>query len=92
MISNSKADEKQTIDEKIPNVGLEDSPEETDVDVEGRVGSEDTHDLQVHERVEVRHQLSGVVTFLPLPFRKHYEQQPTTETIMLMFLLLLTSI
>ena len=64
-ISNSKANEKQDVDEKIDDVGLEDSPEETDVDVEGRVGPEDTHDLQVHERVEVRHELPRGVTLLP---------------------------
>ena len=36
-----------------------------DVDVEGWVDSDDTHELQIHERVEVRHQLSGGVTLLP---------------------------
>ena len=36
-----------------------------DVDVEGWVDSDDTHELQIHERVEVRHHLSGGVTLLP---------------------------
>ena len=80
-ISNSKADEKQTVDEKISDVGLEDSPEETDVDVEGRVGSEDTHDLQVHERVEDRHQLFGGVAFLPYRPIQYDAQQPSTAII-----------
>ena len=35
------------------------------IDVEGWVDSDDTHELEVHERVEVRHQLPGGVTLLP---------------------------
>ena len=82
-ISHSKADEKQSVDEKISDVGLEDSPEEADVDVEGRVGSEDTHDLQVHQRVEVRHQLPGGVALLPLRPRQDEDQQPPTAIIVI---------